>query len=91
MKAENWYPVAWMPVYDPDKGKLLIQAMKVIRQGQLDYMMIAGESEENFARAFCCYTPRTPTMWSMDTNHCSKQALLGDQQVRNIQNMQKKC
>ena len=28
MKAENWYHVAWMPIYYPDKSKLSTQGYK---------------------------------------------------------------
>ena len=43
MKAETWYSVAWMPVYDPDKSKLpqgLLRAIKVIQQGQCDFITL---------------------------------------------------
>ena len=33
IKAENWFPVAWMPIHDPDKANGQLRAMKVIQQG----------------------------------------------------------
>ena len=81
-----------LDVYDPDKGKMPAQALKVIQQGQWDCIMIAGEAVETFARFFYCnlQTPRKPTMQYMVTNYSTKQALLRDQQVRNMQKICKK-
>lgn len=82
MKPENWFPVAWMPIYDPSKSKRPSQGYE---SDSARAMRLFHDCWRHFLAFFIEKTKHTRNVVYADRvcrqTQSSVGGLLGDQQV----------